>query len=104
MGPGLELFLFREEGIRFASKPEGAQRFGRSSWSVEWGPQARQDSIGAFQDDSSVRVSIGISRRPKQGSHSLPLRSVCLFAKLSWVPAEISQCEDRLHRIGTLNK
>jgi SWI/SNF-related matrix-associated actin-dependent regulator of chromatin subfamily A-like protein 1 len=23
------------------------------------------------------------------------------FAELSWVPAELSQCEDRLHRIGT---
>jgi SWI/SNF-related matrix-associated actin-dependent regulator 1 of chromatin subfamily A len=24
-----------------------------------------------------------------------------VFAELSWVPAELSQCEDRLHRIGT---
>ena len=67
------------------------------------GPQARQESIDAFQDDSSVRVFIGNIQAAGTGITLAPAASVCLFAELSWVPAEMSQCEDRLHRIGTLD-
>ena len=71
---------------------------GRWSWSTR-----RQDSIDAFQDDSSVRVFIGNIQAAGTGITLAPASSVCLFAELSWVPAEISQCEDRLHWIGTLD-
>jgi SWI/SNF-related matrix-associated actin-dependent regulator 1 of chromatin subfamily A len=67
------------------------------------GPQARQESIDAFQEDSSVRVFIGNIQAAGTGITLAPAASVCLFAELSWVPAEMSQCEDRLHRIGALD-
>ena len=66
-------------------------------------PQARHDSIDAFQNDPSVRVFIGNIQAAGTGITLAPASSICLFAELSWVPAEISQCEDRLHRIGTMD-
>ena len=65
------------------------------------GPQERQDSIDAFQEDSTVRVFIGNIQAAGTGITLAPASSRCIFAELSWVPAEMTQCEDRLHRIGT---
>jgi SWI/SNF-related matrix-associated actin-dependent regulator of chromatin subfamily A-like protein 1 len=65
------------------------------------GPQERQDSIDAFQNDSAVRVFIGNIQAAGNGITLAPASSRCIFAELSWVPAEMTQCEDRLHRIGT---
>lgn len=65
------------------------------------GPQDRQDSIDAFQDDSAVRVFIGNIQASGNGITLAPASSRCIFAELYWVPAEMTQCEDRLHRIGT---
>ena len=64
------------------------------------GPQDRQDSIDAFQNDSAVRVFIGNIQASGNGITLAPASSRCIFAELSWVPAEMKQCEDRLHRIG----
>jgi SWI/SNF-related matrix-associated actin-dependent regulator 1 of chromatin subfamily A len=82
---------------------EGLARFNPVILVGGMAPQVRQNSIDAFQDDSSVRVFIGNIQAAGTGITLAPASSVCLFAELSWVPAEMSQCEDRLHRIGTLD-
>ena len=67
------------------------------------GAQERQDSIDAFQDESMVRVFLGNIQAAGTGITLAPASSRCIFAELSWTPAEMSQCEDRLHRIGTMD-
>jgi SWI/SNF-related matrix-associated actin-dependent regulator 1 of chromatin subfamily A len=50
-----------------------------------------------LRPDSSPKHIQGFAR--ERGG--LTASSHCIFAELSWVPAELSQREDRLHRIGT---
>jgi SWI/SNF-related matrix-associated actin-dependent regulator 1 of chromatin subfamily A len=65
------------------------------------GSKERQASIDAFHAEPSVRVFLGNIQAAGVGITLAPASSACVFAEMSWVPAEMTQCEDRLHRIGT---
>ena len=61
--------------------------------------QDRESSIHDFQTDANVKVIVvGIS----VGSAGLTLTAAdaVAFVQLPWSPGEISQCADRVHRIG----
>ena len=74
-------------------------RFRPVTLTGEASPTDRQKAIDAFPDPG-VRLFIGNIVAAGTGI-TLTAASYCIFAELSWVPAELSQCEDRLHRIGT---
>jgi SWI/SNF-related matrix-associated actin-dependent regulator 1 of chromatin subfamily A len=61
----------------------------------------RDKVINLFQTASAVRIFIGNIVAAGVGITLAPASSHCIFAELSWVPSEITQAEDRLHRIGT---
>ena len=59
----------------------------------------RADAVHAFQNDANIRVIIvGI----QAGGFGLTLTAAkaVAFVQLPWTPGEISQCVDRIHRIG----
>jgi SWI/SNF-related matrix-associated actin-dependent regulator 1 of chromatin subfamily A len=62
-------------------------------------PGDRQKAVEAFQGNPGTRVIVGSIGAMGVGL-TLTAASYCGFVELDWVPGNMAQAEDRLHRIG----
>lgn len=68
-------------------------------------PRLRKDAIRSFQHKRGKRILIGQITSIGTGTDKMQTScSTGLFVELDWVPANHTQAEDRLHRIGQSKK
>jgi SWI/SNF-related matrix-associated actin-dependent regulator 1 of chromatin subfamily A len=94
-----KLVIFAHHHDVIAAIMAGISAYNPVRLTGEMGADNRQASVDKFQADESCRVFIGSIQAAGLGL-TLTASAHVLFAELDWVPGNITQAEDRCHRIG----
>jgi SWI/SNF-related matrix-associated actin-dependent regulator 1 of chromatin subfamily A len=78
---------------------EGLVEYGVTSIDGRTSLANRQIAVETFQTDPKTRVIVGSIGAMGTG-FTLTAASYVAFVELDWVPGNLAQAEDRLHRIG----
>lgn len=97
--PGLKLCVWAHHHAVIDAITEGLSEFGAAKLTGETSTEERQRVVDAFQTDPSVRVFVGSIQAGGVGL-TLTAAHHAVFAELDWVPGNVTQAEDRCHRIG----
>jgi SWI/SNF-related matrix-associated actin-dependent regulator 1 of chromatin subfamily A len=96
-----KIILFAHHREVIAQLAEGLAQFNPVVITGETPVASRQAAVEAFQNDPSCRLIIGSIGAMGVGL-TLTASSHVIFAELDWTPANVTQAEDRAHRIGQL--
>ena len=96
-----KIVIFAHHRDVIARLAEALAEFGPVTLTGGTSTRARMEAVDRFQSDPATRLFIGNIQAAGTGITLAPASCHCVFAEVSWVPAEMTQAEDRLHRIGT---
>lgn len=96
-----KITLFAHHRDVIATLAEALAEFGPVTLTGASSSPARRKAVERFQSESTTRLFIGNIQAAGTGITLAPASSHAIFAEISWVPAQMTQAEDRLHRIGT---
>lgn len=94
-----KVIIFAHHKDVIAKIEEGLAEYGVRKIVGDTPMEERQANVDSFQTDPAVRCIIGSIGAMGVGL-TLTASSTVIFAELDWVPGNVTQAEDRAHRIG----
>lgn len=94
-----KIVLFAHHKDMIAKLESAISEFGVVTLTGDTAMADRQAAVDRFQQDSTCRVFLGSITAAGVGL-TLTAASNVIFAELDWVPGNMTQAEDRCHRIG----
>jgi SWI/SNF-related matrix-associated actin-dependent regulator 1 of chromatin subfamily A len=101
-GKKLVLFVNHQEILKTVKKILQDQGINVVTFSGEDSEKERDRSVTSFQEDANCQVIICSIKAGGEGI-TLTAASDVAFLEVDWKPSQLSQCEDRCHRMGQKN-